>query len=171
MALGEFALTHPLDELPYAVSSLRTNQLKPFREGRQCALFCFAIGQMLGLNVRFAFNEQGDIDFVGRYELPGEVHYVPIQLKELVPIKVRSGISLQSEIDKLSKYTDSKDLVVAFHLNRDFRLELSSLDFSAVPVKELWLFGASAPSQGKWLLLGNLLSPDARFFEFDYPEA
>jgi hypothetical protein len=170
VALREFALAHPLNELPYALSALRTNQLKPYREGRQCALFCYAIGQVLGLDVRFAFNEQSDTDFVGRYELPGEVHFVPIQVKELVPNNVLSEVSLQGEIDKLSKYADSQDLVVAFHLNRDVRVELSKIDFSAVPVKELWFFGASAPDQENWVLIGNLLSTTAQYFEFKYPE-
>ena len=170
IALRNFALTNPLDELPYALSSLRTNQLKPYREGRQCALFCYAIAQHLGFDVRFAFNEQSDIDFVGRYEIPGEVLFVPIQVKEFVPNRVRANANLQDEINKLSKYADSQDLVVAFHLNRDAHIDLAELDFSSVPVKELWFFGASAPDQKNWLLLGNLLSPDAKHFEFEYPE-
>jgi len=61
--------------------------------------------------------------------------------------------------------------VVAFHINRDFRIEPAEIDFSAVPVKELWFFGATTPSQESWVLLGNLLSPSATCFEFTYPEA
>src|SRR3546814_9987611 len=39
-------------------SSLRTNELKPYREGRQCALFCYGVGQRFGLDVRFAFRSE-----------------------------------------------------------------------------------------------------------------
>lgn len=167
--LRDFEQAHPLDELPYCVSSLRTNSLKTYRERRQCALFCYAISQLFKLDVRFACSEQSDTDFVGRYELPGEVHYVPIQIKELVPNEVRSDASLQTEINKLSKYADSKDLVIAFHLNRDERIDFSEIDFSAAQVKQLWFFGATVQSKGNWLLIGDLLSNDTQHFEFQYP--
>jgi hypothetical protein len=171
VALRAFALANPLHELPYAIGALRTNELRPIREGRQCALFCYGMSQFLGVDVRYAHDEQSDTDFVGRYERFDEVHFVPIQLKELVPSRVRTEVDLQHEIDKLSKYADSPDLVVAFHLNRDIQVELSALDFSKVPVKELWFFGALSRDQLQWRLIGNLLSVDARYFEFRYPEA
>lgn len=169
IALNDLTAQIPLHKLPYKVASLRTNQLKRYREGRQCALFCFGIGQALGLEVRFAMQEESDIDFVGRFEKNDEVHFVPIQIKELVPEKVRHEADLQTEIDKLNKYADSQDLVVAFHVNRNIQLDPSALDLSKVPFKELWLFGATTESQEEWFLLGNLLSPSAHWHKFRYP--
>lgn len=169
MALREFASTHRIDKMPYAVASLRTNQLKIYREGRQCALFCYGMSKFLGVEIFFAFNEKSDTDFVGRFETLDEVHFVPIQVKELVPDRVNSSVEIQDEINKLSKYADSPDLVVAFHLNRNVRIVLSKIDFSRVPVKELWFFGGTTPDGEDWILIGNLLSPNARYFNFKYP--
>lgn len=105
-----------LQDMPYNVASLRTNALKPYREGRQCALFCYGMGRLMGREVRFAQAEDADVDFVGRYEVDGTAHYVPIQMKEVVPAEVRVEVSLQQEIDKLAKYVDSQDLTVVFHV-------------------------------------------------------
>src|SRR3546814_1228758 len=82
--------------LPYNLASLRTNELKPYREGRQCALFCYGVGQRFGLDVRFAFSEEQDVDFVARFERNGYVHFVPLQLKELVPERVRDSADRKS---------------------------------------------------------------------------
>lgn len=171
VALLEFERTHQLSKIPYAIASLRTNQLRTYREGRQCALFCYGMSKLLGIEILFAFNEKSDTDFVGKFEASGVVHYVPIQVKELVPDKVLSNVEIQDEIDKLSKYTDSQGLVVAFHINRNIRIELFKVDFSRVPVKELWFFGATNPDVVDWVLIGDLLSPNIRYFEFNYPEA
>lgn len=157
-------------DVPYNVASLRTNELNRFREGRQCALLCYGMSQFLGTEVRFAMFEQNDTDFIGRYERIGEVHYVPLQVKELVPDNVKADASLQAEIDKLAKYTDSKDLVVAFHLNRQEHIDFAQLDFSRVPVKELWFFGCISPATQEWLLFGNVLSTGCQAFKFHYPE-
>lgn len=170
VALRDLSMTHALSELPYNVASLRTNNLNKYREGRQCALFCYGMSQRLGVEIRFAMHEDGDIDSVGTYELAEERHFVPIQLKEHVPEIVRPEAALQAEIDKLRKYVDSSDLTVAFHLNRTGQVRLSELDFSRVPVKELWFFGATDESQDNWLLIGNLLSQNATFFNFSYPQ-
>src|SRR5690606_17177938 len=85
-------------ELPYNVASLRTNGLRRYREGRQCALFCYGVGQRLGIDVRYAESEEQDIDFVVRFERDGFLNFVPLQLKELVPEQVSNSASLQVEI-------------------------------------------------------------------------
>ena len=168
IALRELATNLPA-ELPYKVAALRTNQLKRYLEGRQCALLCYGMSQRMGVEVRFAMQEESDVDFVGRYETEGVINFVPIQLKEFVPDIVNPNASLQTELDKLSKYSDSADLVVAFHLNRTGTIHLSELDFSRVPVKQLWFFGACSEHQTDWLLIGDLLSPGATYFNFSYP--
>jgi hypothetical protein len=156
-------------DLPYSLASLRTNGLKQYREGRQCALFCYGIGQRLGVEVRFAFAEEQDIDFVARYEMDDTVKFVPLQMKEIVPQQVLDSASLQNEIDKLSKYGDSRDLVVAFHLNRDAHIVPEQLDFSRAKVKEVWIVGYSGKEQN-WLLLGNMIGNNPGASTFPYPE-
>lgn len=169
IALDELSDQVATANLPYRLASLRTNELNRFREGRQCALFCYGMSQRLGAEVRFAILEENDTDFIGRYERPGEVHYVPLQIKELVPSEVRAAVTLQEEIDKLEKYTDSKDLVVAFHLNRAIHLDFAQLDLSRVPVMELWFFGCASPEDQEWMLFGNALSRQREASRFRYP--
>ncbi|MEY3359120.1 MAG: hypothetical protein RLZZ537_187 [Pseudomonadota bacterium] len=156
--------------LPYNLSSLRTNELNQFRERRQCALFCYGMSQRLGTEVRFAVFEESDTDFIGKYIFLDEVHYVPLQVKEIVPSVVSDAVTLQDEIDKLEKYTDSKDLVVAFHINRVIHVDFAQLDFSRVPVMELWFFGCVDQVKQEWLLFGNVLSEQREPSNFRYPE-
>lgn len=161
---------YPLSELRYEAASLRTRELRPFGEGRQAALFCYGMGIALGVEVYFAQVERQDYDIVAHFVADNESHFVPIQLKEWVPDFLPNAGTLQDEVAKLSKYADSTDLVVAFHLNRTTRLELDHL---VVPttVAELWFFGAMDPKQKRWHLIGNLLSPQYRAYEFEYPTA
>jgi hypothetical protein len=171
IGFAQIADDYPLETLPYKIASLRTNDTNHFREARQCALFCYGMSQKLGVEIGFAPFEDSDTDFVAAYKLGDETHFVPIQMKELVPEQVADQVDLQKEIDKLGKYVSSNDLVVAFHLNRTHTVEISKLDFSKVPVKELWFVGATIPDQSNWVLLGNLLSPNWRHYFFPYPVA
>ncbi|HET6805959.1 MAG TPA: hypothetical protein VFH59_11020 [Frateuria sp.] len=168
--LGKISNKVAASSLPYRVASLRTNALKTSREGRQCALFCFGMSTRLGTDVAFAFAEEDDLDFVARYTLADVTHYVPLQMKEFAPDFVAPSASIQQEVDKLAKYADSSDLVVAFHINRDVRLEPASLDLSQVKVAELWFVGYLGHGEN-WLLLGNLLSPTSHPSVFEYPDA
>lgn len=169
IGLRQIEQAYALQTLRYAASSLRTHDLKQFGEGRQAALFCYGMSKFLGLQVQFAQAETRDFDIIARYVANDEVSYVPVQLKEWVPCTVNPQASLQSEIDKLGKYADSKDLVVAFYLNRRARVTFSELRLPERRLAELWFFWAADPSQARWMLSGNLLDADARAYEFLYP--
>ena len=170
VGLRGIAQTYPLHELRYQARSLRTRELRKFGEGRQAALLCYGISQALGLDVTFALVERQDFDLIARYEVDGEGRYVPVQLKEWVPAHLTEPQPLQVELNKLKKYADAGDLVVAFHLNRDERVVLSELSFPRT-IKELWFFGASERSQSNWVLIGDLLNEQPLAYEFAYPEA
>ena len=168
--LSEISDKVAASSLPYAVASLRTNALKISREGRQCALFCFGMSARLGTDVDFAFAEESDLDFVARYMVEDVIHYVPVHMKELAPDFVAPPTSIQQEVTKLAKYADSSDLVVAFHINRDVRLEIADLDLSQIKVAELWFVGYLGDGRS-WLLVGNVLSPTSRPSVFEYPDS
>ena len=167
--LREIASSHPLHQLPIEVAQLRTRELRPYGEGRQAALLCYGLSQMLGGPVSFAQHATSDYDVVARFLLDDAVHYVPVQLKELVSAALNPRASLQAELDKISKYVDSKDLVVAVHLNTARRLVFSDLKFPYGIVRELWFFGALSPDQSRWVILGNMLGPSPQVLEFSYP--
>jgi hypothetical protein len=167
--LRAIEVSHDLDQLPIDVAQLRTRDLRTYGEGRQAALLCYGLSQMLGARVSFAQHAASDYDVVARYLLADVVHYVPVQLKELVPDTLNPRASLQAELDKISKYVDSKDLVVAVYLNTRRRLVFSDLKLPHGVVRELWFFGALSPDQSRWILLGNMLGPHAQALEFSYP--
>lgn len=171
VGLRRIALTYPLNELRYHVSSLRTRELRRAGEGRQAALFAYGMGQVLGVPISFAHSEAKDHDVIVRYVANQRLNYVPVQLKEWVPDFLNSQSTLQDELDKLVKYADSRDLAVAFHLNRDVTIHLSKLKLPHGRIGELWFYGTSDPSQENWVLIGNLLSPNPRAYEFAYPAA
>ncbi|MFZ6798875.1 hypothetical protein [Undibacterium sp. Di24W] len=155
-----------VSDVEYAVAALRTNQLKEYREGRQAALFCYGMSQLYETKVYFALVELEDFDFIARFVKDDIDHFVPVQLKELTPDFLPKPRTLQDELDKLRKY--SRDLMIAFHLNRDFNFNLSDL---SIPdnVSSLWFFGAIDKQQTKWGMTGNLASNNYISFEFEYP--
>lgn len=170
-SLRDIATTYPLHQLPYDVSSLRRRDLRVYGEGRQAALFCYAMSQVIHTPVSFAQSEASDYDIVARFVRDGVMHYVPVQLKELVPEHLNPCTELQAELDKISKYADSTDLVVAFHLNRSATFQLSELRLPVATVGSLWLYGAMWPDQSRWIIVGNLLEPNPPMLEFAYPGA
>lgn len=161
----------PMDRMPRNFASLRRRDVRHIGEARRCALFCYGVGQLLGVKISFADHESKDYDYVGVYTHNGRRSYVPIQMKEFVPAGINPKAQLQGEIDKLRKYRDSSDLVVAMHINRNGFFRLSELDFSGLSIKELWFFGAKEDSAQNWLVIGNLLKQSAVWHEFRHPEA
>jgi hypothetical protein len=163
--------SNPLHELPYDVASLRRRDLRTYAEGRQAALFCYGMSQIDGTRVSFAQAEASDYDVVARYVRDDVAHFVPVQLKELVPDRVNPRADLQLELDKIAKYVDSAELVVAFHLNTTKRIEFSELRMPIGRVGELWFFGATTEDQVNWVLLGNMLRDERYAFSFRHPGA
>jgi hypothetical protein len=161
----------PMERMPRDFASLRRRDVRHIGEARRCALFCYGVGQLLGVKILFADHESKDYDYVGAYVHNGKLSYVPIQMKEFVPVGINPKAQLQAEINKLRKYQDSSDLVVAMHINRKGFFRLSELDFTGLPIKELWFFGAKEDSAENWLVIGNLLKQNAVWHEFRYPEA
>lgn len=168
VGLNNIAETQPLEELPEDVRSLRQRGVREYGESRQCALFCFGVGEALGIDVSYAHCEESDHDFVARYYHNDTLKYVPIQMKELVPESLNPKAALNKVIEKLDKYADSADLCIAIHLNRAETIDFSELEIPRLNLKELWLFGASAADLSQWLLVGNMLK-DRNVYEFRYP--
>lgn len=169
LGLRDIATTYPLGEFSYEFSSLRRRDVRQFGEGRQAALFCYAMAKVVGAPVWFAQTEASDYDVVARFRRNDIDHYAPVQLKELVPAQVNAEASLQVELDKLTKYADSGDLVVAFHVNCDVELELSELRLPQGAIAQLWLYAATAPDQSRWVVFGDLLGSSPRRLDFVYP--
>jgi hypothetical protein len=159
-----------LDGLPYKVASLRTHKLKLQLEGRQAALFCHGVSARLGREVSFALFESSDYDIVAKFEDGGITKMVPVQLKELPPFEVHAPVELQHILDKVGRsLPDSKDLVVAIHINRDIN-DLRPAELRLPDgLGEIWLYGAKDRSQQSWYLIGDLLKAPNLVSDFSYP--
>jgi hypothetical protein len=156
--------------LDIKVRALRTNQLKPWRELREGALFAHFMSERIGAPVRIARGEAQDYDFVVTWESAGVRKYAPVQIKEVVPPFLNPNAQLSAVIESLKKYTDSADLTVAIHLNTNIKFDLRDLDVPKLSIASLWVFGAIAPRAARWGLWGDLLG--ARMgTEHDYPAA
>ena len=116
----------------------------------------------------YAESEDDDYDYIAC--VPEKKLFIPIQMKEVVPEKVNPDTNLQKEIDKLRKYSDSIDLCVAIYVNRVQSIDVSRLNLSGLRIAELYLFGAAAPTQETWKIVGNLLDTPTEC-RFNYPEA
>ena len=85
------------------------------------------------------------------------------------PEDINRTLTLSDIVTGLRKYTCSKDLGVAVKLGKSVN-GLSEVADRArgLSIRELWFFGATTPSQSKWVLYGDVLS-QPRIYRFDYP--
>lgn len=144
-------------DLPPKVKQLRTNSLKPWRELREAALFCYGMAQRIGQIVYLGKSEAQDYDFVTSWVDGDTQHLAHVQLKEVVPKSLNPSASIQRTIDALSKYVDSEDLTVAIHVNQHGHLDLTELVIPSLKIAALWVFGAVSEDQTDWGLWGNFL--------------
>ncbi len=150
------------------IKHLRTQKLRPHHEGREAALFCHGLASLIGSKVYFARHEAMDYDIVTMFKSGDELHFAPVQLKELVPEDLNPTATFEVELKKLEKYTDSKGLIVAFHLNRKGQFDLSKLSIPKLGISQLWVFGAETADREKWFLIGDLLKEPQKI-SFSYP--
>jgi hypothetical protein len=156
-------------DMPEKVKKLRTNQLKPLRELRTAALFCYGMSEKIGSLVYVASTEKQDHDFVATFGREDTKHYVPVQLKEVVPPDLNDSATLQGVVDSLSKkYVDSSDLTVVIHLNRQVRFDPEELNMANLGVGSLWVLGAIAPNNRQFAIWGDLMTT-REGFRFSYP--
>ncbi|MDR8058737.1 hypothetical protein [Burkholderia cenocepacia] len=167
--LREIEVQVATSDLPNKVKALRTNGLKEFRELREGALFCQGISQRYGWQVFIGRGEARDYDLVARWRVDSEWYVAPIQIKEVVPPKINPKASLQLTIDALAKYVDSRNLVVAIHMNQAGEFDPAQLRIPRLNIGELWVFFAEKPDQSVWALWGDCLSTPT-YSRFTYPE-
>ena len=165
----ELKLPQELDE---KVRSLRTNQLKEWREAREAALFAYGISTAaLEMPVKVTKAEKQDFDCVLRWTSDEGDHFFPVQLKELPPAEVNADVTLDDLFEKLSKYSGEKDLSVVISLNRRARIPLTPwLGVRRPRVKEVWYMGCESADQSTWFLYGSVLEATPRKYRFRYPE-
>lgn len=166
--LRELEILVAQSNLDEKVKTLQKRELKKFLEWRAAAIFCYGLSEsVLKKNIYYAPVESEDFDCVALWQDADYQVYTPLQIKEVVPDKVNPESTLNGEIAKLQKYSDSKDLVVAMQLNKKGRLEFSTINTPKLQIAELWIFGALT-EDNKWFLYGNLLTKP-NYFEFAYP--
>lgn len=151
------------------IRRLRVRSLREWRETRLAALFCYGIGVRTGQKVYVSKGEFEDADSVAMWQVPGEVRFTPIQIKEVAPNDLKGDATLQQVVDQLGKYSNAQDLTVLIHLNRDLRFKPSSISLpSRVNIAALWVLACISPEQSRWALWGDYLRQPEKT-EFEYP--
>ena len=153
------------------VRTLRTNDLKPFREARLAALFAYSMGQTrFRVPVYVAAAESEDYDCVLAWKDADGGWFSPVQLKELPPDHINPRLSLEDLLAKLKRYGSAPELHVAIHTNRATRLEFGPwMKIHGLDLGGVWLFGGLNAEATKWFVYGDLLG-DPNFREFEYPQ-
>lgn len=151
------------------VRRLRTQGLKEWREARVAALFCHGYGERIGQKIFLSKGEFEDADCVACWANDEEMHFAPVQIKEVAPKDLNSRAELQDVLNSLGKYSGTKDLTVLIHLNQEARFNLSEI---AIPnnlsISALWLLACVSTDQSKWAIWGNYLDAPEKS-EFFYP--
>lgn len=159
--------------LPKQVRTLRTNELKPWREFREGCLFAYGLSVHSAQEVLIAKAEKQNCDYdcVLRWVDPDKgVHYGPVQIKEVVPDELNPTTSVQTVVDKLTAYAGDPKLTVALHLNRKVEFAPTELSIPKLQLGALWVFGSVTPGPfGTWALWGDFLSSQIHCTEFQHP--
>lgn len=164
----EIAVMENSSEISPQVRTLRTNGLKPIREFRQAAIFCHGMAHQLGCPVHFAPVEDDDYDFVAAYTHVDCHHFVPVQLKELVPNNLNETATLDEILRSLRKYPSSKDLTVVIYINRQGTVTPCKIEAPNLNIGALWLVCATTPDASNWILIGDMLT-EPMVFPFSIP--
>jgi hypothetical protein len=170
IALRELERRVTASELSAREKSLRTNELKPWRELRDAALFCHFMAERYDTDVLIAKTEASDYDSVATWERNEDRVYSPIQLKEVVPAELNPNTDVQEIINGLAKYAPAPDLTAAIHLNRAGLFDPRALVIPKLPVRSLWVFGALNVEATRWALVGDLMG-ELTVSEHHYPAA
>ncbi len=151
------------------IANLRTAGLKQARESWDAALFAYGMGvAVLRTKVLVAPVESSDYDCVVAWAAEGATHFRPVQLKEWVPPELNPDIALIDVLNGLRRYSSSSRTVVAIRINRNCRINVSTLPKPKLNLVGIWLFGAASPDQSRWVICGNLLH-DPEIHLFDHP--
>ena len=157
LKLREIELKIASSALDRNTRTLRTNELKPWRELREAALFSHFMGERIGTPIRIAKSEDQDYDFISTWQSGNSRVFSPVQIKEIVPVYLNPSVKIEEVIASLSKYVSSPDLTVAIHLNKRIQFDLSSIKVPKLSIASLWMFGAISPDSSRWGLWGDLL--------------
>lgn len=165
--LREIELLAAASDVSESVRTLRTNDLKNVREYRQAAIFCHGISFFLKQKVLFCPTDRHDHDFIATWQVDDERHFVPVQLKELVPEHLNPKSTLDEIVKKLSKYKSSTDLTVVIFLNREGSFNPSRLALPAnIQISGLWI--VTRIGDDRWRLVGDWVNC-LQHVDFDYP--
>ena len=134
------------------VKNLRTRKFQRDRESWDTAVFCYLMVRSRSLDIRFSRIEDSDYDSIFTWATEEGRCFVPIQMKELVPIETNPSANLEKLLDSLKKYGDSGELIVGIKLNREVSLDFRRLSSKDLPVAEVWMFGATTADQRTWSL-------------------
>ena len=161
-----------LSDLSNREKALRTNKLRRLREGRQAALFATGLIALNGYdNLEFALFENADYDAIFRRIENDTPIYYPVQLKEVVPKKWNPKAEFRNIVEKLSKYSDSHDLIVAVYHSQAIENPQRKLTIPKdLNIAALYVYGCCSMDQSEWYIFGDLMSDDIRETKFKYPE-
>ncbi len=151
------------------VRRLRTPGLKTYREARDAAIFVYGMGLAKQLPLEYTPFEQSDYDFVARWTDATTQHYVPVQLKELVPTDLNPKLTLEALLNEISSNAPKTSTVLAIKLNRQGRTDLKQLPIPKLHYSQAWFFYATGPESRNWSIFGDALGTPG-YFPFSYPE-
>ena len=181
-AMTEFTLLKGFAQIMPEVGGSRTwrnGDFKRYHEEYQAALFTYGLNYLKPLatweyshnwehkSVRGIKPIQGGGDFAvrARFSDDADWTYKYIELKEWVPQELPTGDTLQSIINKLTKYY-SRDLIVAIYVNRATTISFQGLTIPKLHINQLWIYGHQANKL--CFLTGDLLGP-CQHYHFEYP--
>jgi hypothetical protein len=156
-------------DTPTKIKNLRTNMLKKKRESWDAAVFCHLFSLATGQKIYFSREEDSDYDSIFTWNDGDSQCFAPVQLKELVPAHTNPNANLQDILNKLPIYSGNNDLIVGIKLNRRETIDFSLLDTTNLPIRELWMFGATTEDQSHWSLIGEVMSGKVYQYEYELP--
>jgi len=149
----------------HAEMDLRGKDQKSMRELRQAALFAYAYREALSisdLKVCPNLEEDSDADAALQWTKDGQIHEMPVQLKELPPAERNVDVRVEDLLRKaVTKYHTGTDLILAIFLNR--HQYFGKVKVPHLRVCEVWFWGFSKPDHSEMMLAGGKTGQSANY--------
>ncbi|MCU0955390.1 MAG: hypothetical protein MUC37_12480 [Hyphomicrobium sp.] len=146
-----------LQNIPNSIRNLRTRKLKRERELWMAFLLAYGLRARTGLPLLLADDEESDHDVVLATVANDLPHFLPVQLKEVVPEDLNPTANVQNIIDDTFAKRSYQDTLLAIKITQNYSFDPNGLVVPPFSFAGIWIFAAVSPDQSRWALWGDFI--------------
>lgn len=146
-----------LQDIPNSIRNLRIRKLKRERELWMAFLLAFGLRARTGRPFLLADDEESDHDVVFATIVKDLPHFLPVQLKEVVPEDLNPTANVQKIIDDTVSKRSYQDTLLAIKITQNYRFDPTEIVVPPFSFAGIWIFAAVSADQSRWALWGDFI--------------